>query len=77
METLLLSANETVFSWLPSNQDTELSTPSPVPCLLRYYFASHLDNGLNLRTSKQLQLNVVLIRVVLVMESLHSNGNPN
>ena len=65
METFLIAANQTVFSWLPSNQDTELSTPSPVPCLLGYYFASHLDNGLNLITSKQLQLNVVLYKTCL------------
>jgi hypothetical protein len=33
-ETLLLAANETVFSSLPSEQDIELSALFPVACLL-------------------------------------------
>ena len=40
----LPSTQETVF-WLPSDQDAELVSPSPEPCLLRL---CHDDNGLNL-----------------------------
>jgi hypothetical protein len=39
--------------------------------------SSHLDDkGLQLETVRQSQLNVVLIRVNLVIVSLHINGNP-
>ena len=48
-EALLLVAWETVFSWLPSNQDAGLSAPSPVSCLLGHWYVLCLDdNELNL-----------------------------
>ena len=54
---------------LPSKRDVELSAP-PAPCLP----CSRLDdNGLNLESISQPQLNVVLIRVALVMASVHSS----
>jgi hypothetical protein len=44
-----LPAEETVSSWLPSDQDAEHSAPSPAPCLPVLCHAScHEDNGLNL-----------------------------
>ena len=43
------STEESVLSWLPSNQMPELSSPSPAPCLPGCYHAfCHDDNGLNL-----------------------------
>jgi hypothetical protein len=51
-ETLLLAVWKSVFSFLPLEQDVELSAP-PAPCLPGYCHASHYyDNGLNLKTSK-------------------------
>jgi hypothetical protein len=42
-------AEETVFSWLQSDQDVELSAPSPAQCLPGHCHASgHDENGLNL-----------------------------
>jgi hypothetical protein len=39
-----------VFSWLPFNEDAEVSAPSPASCLPAFFHDSfpHDDNGLNL-----------------------------
>lgn len=51
-ETLFLAASKTAFSWLPLEQDIELSPPSG-PCLPGCCHASCFDNNcLNLRTCK-------------------------
>jgi hypothetical protein len=48
-ETLLLVAWRTVLSWLPSDQDAELSAPSPALCLPVCCNACYYDDtGLNL-----------------------------
>ena len=72
-ETLLLTTQETVFSQGPSDEDAELSAP-PAPCLPGRCHA--LTLMIMDRTSEpvsQPQLNVVLIRVALVMVSVHSS----
>jgi hypothetical protein len=51
-ETLLLAMWKTDCSWLPLNEDVELSA-SPAPCLPGHCCVScHDDKGLNLRTNK-------------------------
>jgi hypothetical protein len=64
-ETLLLASWKPVFSWLPSEQDVELSAP-PAPCLPGscHAFCLH-DNGLNLWTCKPAPIKCLLIRVAL------------
>jgi hypothetical protein len=48
LETLLLGACKTVFSWLPLEQDVYLSV-SLAPCLPEYSYAFHIeDSRLNL-----------------------------
>jgi hypothetical protein len=51
----------------------ELSVSSPPLSACTLPSPSCADNGLNLLTVSQLQLNVFLIRVPVVMVSLHSN----
>jgi hypothetical protein len=54
--------------------EVELSATSLAPCLPMCYRASHHDdNGLNLRTSKP----APIIKMSMVMMSLHSNRNLN
>jgi hypothetical protein len=72
-KTLILAAWEPVFHWQPSDEDMELSAPSVpflsgcchAPTLMIMYWTSELVS--------QPQLNVVLIRVALVVVSVHSN----
>ena len=49
---------------LPTDQDVELPTSSPAPCLPACH---NEDEGLNLRNCMPAQLNVFFIRVALVM----------
>jgi hypothetical protein len=71
---LVLAAWKPVF-YLHLEQDVELSAPS-VPCLTGH---CHVPTLMIMDSTSepvsQPQLNVVLIRVALVMVSLHSNGN--
>jgi hypothetical protein len=61
-ETHLLLKWKKICSWLPLNEDVELSAPVAL-CLHGHCHASCLDvNGLNLKTCKQPQLNVVLYK---------------
>lgn len=61
------------FSWLPLDQDVELSDP-PAPCLPRCCHAlTMMIMDWTSETVSQPQLNVVLIRVALVKVCLHSN----
>jgi hypothetical protein len=70
-EALLLAACKTVFSFLPSEQDVELSAP-PAPCLPGGCHASHHDDtGLNLWTCKP--ANFSQFKVVL-RKSCHGYG---
>jgi hypothetical protein len=51
---------------LPVDPDVELSAPSPAPCLSACHHAScHVDNGLNLLTLSQSQLNVFIYKSCL------------
>jgi hypothetical protein len=50
------------FISLSADQDVKLSAPSPAPCLPICYHVSSHDNGLNLRTLSQTQLNVFLYK---------------
>ena len=61
------------FSWLPLDQDVELSDP-PAPCLPRCCHAlTMMIMDWTSETVSQPQLNVVLMRVALVMVSVHSS----
>jgi hypothetical protein len=70
---LLLAAWRLVLCYQPSDEDVELSAP-PVPCLPGCCHVPALM--IRDRTSEPVtrpQLNVVLIRVALVMVSVHSS----
>ena len=70
---LILAAWKSVFHWLTSDEDVDLSA-LPVPCLPRCCHASTLMiTHWTSEPVSQLQLNVVLIRVALVMVSVHSS----
>ena len=64
-KTLVLDTCKPVFSCLSSKQDLELSA-TPTPSLSGHCYAPAL-------MVSQPQLNVVLIRVALVMVSIHSS----
>ena len=72
-ETLVLAAWKPLFSWQSSDEDVELSAPL-IPCLPG---CCHVPALMIMdRTSEpvsQLQLNEVLIRVALVILSVHSS----
>ena len=51
------STEETVSSWLPSDQDIELSVPSPASCLPGLCHALCYDNELSLRNCKPAPVN--------------------
>jgi hypothetical protein len=59
-ETLLLAAWKTVFSWLPLDQDIELSAPSPYTCLDTAMLPALMLMDLTSETISQAQLNVCL-----------------
>ena len=70
---LILAAWKTVLSCLPSEQYIELSAP-PVPCLPGCcHVPALMIIDWTSEPISQIQLNVVLIRVVLVMVSVHSS----
>lgn len=58
-------------SLLPVACNQRVRATSPAPRLPAY--PPHDDNGLNLGTVSEPQLNVFFVRVVIVLESLHSN----
>ena len=62
---LLLGDHQIVFSWVPSEQDVELSAP-PAPCLPGCCSAFHLDdNGLTLWTCKPAPIKYCFFRSCL------------
>lgn len=73
----LSSVEESVF-WLPLDQNVEPSDP-PAPSLLGHIHVFHMDdNRQNLWKHKSAPIKMFsFIKVILVIVSLHSNGNPN
>lgn len=63
---------------LPVNLDVELSATSSTPCLSAHGHAScYDDNNKPLTLSASPNEMFSFLRVVVVMGSLHGNGNPN